>query len=46
MLKKVSFFQGIGPNPLFAQEEQVDKCKNSTYFSKNSTYFSKNSTYM
>jgi len=21
--KKASFFQGIGPNPLFAQEEQV-----------------------
>jgi hypothetical protein len=23
-LKKAAFFQGIGPNPLFAQEEQVD----------------------
>ena len=23
--KKASFFQGIGPNPLFAQEEQVFK---------------------
>ena len=25
LLKKAAFFQGIGPNPLFAQEEQVDK---------------------
>ena len=28
--KKASFFQGIGPNPLFAREEQVDRRSNNS----------------